>query len=47
MGTWRHPQAGDWGPESRQESKTGAVWDVDFKLSGISDLFKNQLGKYL
>lgn len=29
------------------ESKTGAVWDVDFKLSGISGLFKNQLGKYL
>lgn len=45
-GAWRIPvqAAGDL---RTSKSKTGAVWDLDFKPCGVSGLFKKQLGKYL
>lgn len=45
-GAWRLPgqAAGDL---RTSKSKTGAVWDVDFKPCGVWGLFKKQLGKYL
>lgn len=45
-GAWKLPRRAAGDPRAG-ESKTGAVWNVDFKLSSISGLFKNQLGKYL